>query len=150
VCGGYWNRPQETAAQLRDGWWLTGDLAWRDDEGYLWFAGRRKDMLKTGGENVFPIEVEQVIAALGGVVEVGVIGVPDELWGEAVAAFVVKEPGHGLDEDAVIAHCRKQLAGYKKPRHVRFVDSLPRGTTNKVAKNVLRDWWARELAGMSG
>jgi fatty-acyl-CoA synthase len=150
VCGGYWNRPQETAAQLRNGWWLTGDLASRDHEGYLWFAGRSKDMLKTGGENVFPIEVEQVIAALDGVVEVGVIGVPDEQWGEAVAAFVVKEPGHALDADAVIAHCRAQLAGYKKPRHVRFVDSLPRGTTNKVAKNVLRDWWARELAATGG
>ena len=144
VCSGYWNRPEESATQMRNGWWLTGDLAWRDDEGYLWFAGRRKDMLKTGGENVFPIEVEQVIAALEGVVEVGVVGVPDEAWGEAVAAYVVTETTCRLDAEAIIAHCRAQLAGYKKPRHVRFVGSLPRGTTNKVAKNVLRQWWARE------
>jgi fatty-acyl-CoA synthase len=149
VCEGYWNRPRETLAQQRRGWWMTGDLAWRDPEGFLWIAGRRKDMLKTGGENVFPIEVEQVIAAIDGVVEVGVIGVPDKEWGEAVAAFVVTETGHPLDADAVVAHCKAQLASYKKPRHVRFVPGLPRGTTNKVAKNVLRDWWAQESAGSS-
>ena len=143
VCHGYWNRADDSAAQMRNGWWMTGDLAWRDDEGYLWLAGRRKDMLKTGGEKVFPIEVEQVIAAIDGVVEVGVVGVPDETWGEAVAAFVVTEPGSSLDADAIIAFCKTRLAGYKKPRHVRFVSSLPRGTTNKVAKNVLREWWAR-------
>jgi len=143
VCRGYWNRPADSAAALRNGWWLTGDLAWRDEEGYLWFAGRRKDMLKTGGENVFPVEVEQVIAALDGVVEVGVIGVPDDEWGEAVAAFVVRQPGSPLDAQAIVAHCRSQLAGYKKPRHVVFVDSLPRGTTSKVAKEVLRAMWAR-------
>jgi fatty-acyl-CoA synthase len=143
VCHGYWNRADDSAAQMRNGWWMTGDLAWRDDEGYLWLAGRRKDMLKTGGEKVFPIEVEQVIAAIDGVVEVGVVGVPDETWGEAVAAFVVTEPGSSLDAQAIIALCRTRLAGYKKPRHVRFVSSLPRGTTNKVAKNVLREWWAR-------
>jgi fatty-acyl-CoA synthase len=147
VCRGYWNRPDDTAAQQRNGWWLTGDLAWRDDEGYLWFAGRRKDMLKTGGEKVFPIEVEQVIAALAGVVEVGVIGVPDDEWGEAIAAFVVTEPGSTLDPQAIITHCKSRLASYKKPRHVRFVDSLPRGTTNKVAKNQLRQRWASESSG---
>lgn len=147
VCRGYWNRPAETAEQQREGWWRTGDLAWRDDEGFLWFAGRRKDMLKTGGENVFPIEVEQVIATLDGVVEVGVIGVPDPDWGEAVAAFVVTEPGSTIDAAAVLAHCRPRLAGYKKPSHVRFVSSLPRGTTNKVAKNVLRRLWDEETSG---
>jgi fatty-acyl-CoA synthase len=149
VSPGYWNRPAETAAQVRQGWWLTGDLAWRDDEGFVWIAGRRKDMLKTGGENVYPIEVEQAIAALDGVVEVGVIGVPDAQWGEAVAAFVVAESGCALDEKAIIRHCAIRLAGFKKPRHVRFVDSLPRGTTNKVAKNVLRQQWASERAGTS-
>jgi acyl-CoA synthetase (AMP-forming)/AMP-acid ligase II len=147
VCEGYWNRPEDSAAQQRKGWWLTGDLAWRDPDGCLWIAGRRKDMLKSGGENVFPIEVEQVIAGMPGVVEVGVIGVPDAEWGEAVAAFVVVEPGHPLDAERVISHCKHHLASYKKPRHVRFVQSLPRGTTNKVAKNVLRAWWALELAG---
>jgi fatty-acyl-CoA synthase len=142
VCRGYWNQPAQSAAQLRHGWWLTGDLAWRDEDGYLWFAGRRKDMLKTGGENVFPIEVEQVIASLQGVVEVGVVGVPDETWGEAVAAFVVTEPDSALDAQTIIAHCKSQLASYKKPRHVRFLTSLPRGTTNKILKDELRRIWA--------
>ncbi|MBL8329282.1 MAG: AMP-binding protein [Rubrivivax sp.] len=149
VTPGYWNRPAETAAQFRQGWWLTGDLAWRDDEGFVWIAGRRKDVLKTGGENVYPIEVEQVIAVLDGVVEVGVIGVPDAHWGEAVAAFVVTESDCALDEQGIIRHCASLLASFKKPRHVRFVDQLPRGTTNKVAKNVLRQQWASEHAGTS-
>ena len=141
VCAGYWMRPEATAAQLRDGWWLTGDLASRDDEGFLWIAGRSKDMIKSGAENIYPIEVEQVIAALDGVVEVGVIGVPDEEWGESVVAFVVATADSGLDAARIIGYCRSHLASYKKPRHVRFVDSLPRGTTNKVAKNLLRRLW---------
>lgn len=147
VCRGYWNRPSETAAQMRNGWWRTGDLARRDDEGFLWIAGRRKDMLKTGGENVYPIEVEQVLASLDGVAEAGVIGVPDEQWGEAVAAFVVPEPGRTLDANAVIAHCKPPLASYKRPRHIRFLQSLPRGTTDKIAKDVLRELWVAETRG---
>jgi len=146
VCLGYWGRPLETAAQLRNGWWYIGDLARRDAEGFLWIAGRSKDMVKTGTENVYPIEVEQVIAELHGVVEVGVIGVPDPAWGESVVAYVVVAPGSVLDAAGVIAHCQSHLAGYKKPRWVRFVDSLPRGTTNKVAKNVLREWWSRDAS----
>lgn len=150
VCRGYWNRPAETAAQLRGGWWLTGDLAWRDEEGFVWIAGRRKDMIKSGGENVYPIEIEQVIAALDGVVEVAVIGVPDDQWGETVAAYVVKAPGSTLDAGAVVGHCQSQLAGFKRPRHVLFVESLPRGTTNKVAKNVLRRLWAEQVPDPAG
>ena len=141
VCPGYWMRPEATAAQWRNGWWYTGDLASRDDEGFLWIAGRSKDMVKSGAESIYPIEVEQVIAALDGVLEVGVIGVPDPDWGEAVVAFVVRTPGSDVAAARIIEHCRTHLASYKKPRHVRFVDSLPRGTTNKVAKNVLRTWW---------
>jgi len=142
VCPGYWNRADLTAESSRDGWWHTGDLAWRDDEGYLYISGRSKDMIKTGTENVYPIEIEQVIAALPGVIEVGVVGVPDEEWGEAVTAFIVKSPAAALDEAAVVAHCRANLAGYKKPRHVLFVENLPRGTTNKVDKNGLRQRFA--------
>ena len=142
VCRGYWNRPELTAESSRNGWWHTGDLAWRDDEGYIYISGRSKDMIKSGAENIFPIEIEQVIAALPGVVEVGIIGVPDEHWGESVAALVVKAPDAALDAAAVIAHCRENLASYKKPRHVLFVESLPRGTTNKVDKNALRKRFA--------
>ena len=142
VCRGYWNRPELTAESSRDGWWHTGDLGFRDDEGFITISGRRKDMIKSGTENIYPTEVEQVIAALPGVVEVGVIGVPDETWGETVAAFVVRAPGAGLDAAAVIAHCRENLASYKKPRHVLFVENLPRNTTNKVDKNALRAQFA--------
>ncbi len=141
VCPGYWMRPEATAAQSRDGWWFTGDLASRDEEGFIWIAGRIKDMVKSGTENIYPIEVEQVIAAIDGVVEVGVIGVPDPDWGESVVAFVVLAQGCDLDAARTIEYCRMHLASYKKPRHVRFVESLPRGTTNKVAKNVLRKMW---------
>ena len=139
VCPWYWNRPELTAESSRNGWWHTGDLAWRDGAGFIYISGRSKDMIKSGAENIFPIEVEQVIATLPGVVEVGVIGVPDEHWGETVAAFVVKAPDAAVDAAAVIAHCRDNLASYKKPRHVLFVESLPRNTTNKVDKNALRE-----------
>jgi len=142
VSPGYWNRPELTAERSRNGWWHTGDLAWCDDEGFIYIAGRSKDMIKSGAENIFPIEVEQVIAALPGVIEVGVVGVPDEHWGETVAAFVVKAPDAAVDADAVVAHCRDNLASYKKPRHVLFVGSLPRNTTNKVDKNALRERFA--------
>lgn len=142
VCRGYWNRPDATAEKLQNGWWRTGDLARRDEEGYLYISGRQKDMIKSGTENIYPIDVEQAIATLPGVVDVGVIGVPNETWGETVAAFVVKARGAKLDAARVIAHCRKNLASYKKPRYVLFVDSLPRNTANKVDKNQLREWFA--------
>ncbi|MEO8304299.1 MAG: AMP-binding protein, partial [Betaproteobacteria bacterium] len=142
VCRGYWNRPELTEAVSRNGWWHTGDLAYRDDEGFIYIAGRRKDMIKSGTENIYPTEVEQAIATLTGVVEVGVIGVPDETWGETVAAFVVQAPAASLDAARVIAHCKEQIASYKKPHYVIFVEGLPRNTTNKVDKNVLRAQFA--------
>ncbi|MEO8304446.1 MAG: AMP-binding protein [Betaproteobacteria bacterium] len=138
VTPGYWNRPELTAESSGNGWWHTGDLAWRDEEGFIFIAGRSMDMIKSGAENIYPIEVEQVIAALPGVVEVGVIGVPDATWGESVVAVIVQAPDGALDAARVIAHCRENLASYKKPRHVCFVESLPRNTTNKVDKNALR------------
>lgn len=149
VCRGYWNRPEETAASCRDGWWRTGDLAWRDDEGFIWIAGRSKDLIKSGAESIYPIEVEQVIATLEGVEEVSVIGVPDEEWGETVAAFVVRKPGAEVHSRRVIEHCRLHLASYKKPHHVIFVDELPRGATNKVSKNALQRQWAERGAAQA-
>ena len=153
VCRGYWKRPEETTSSLRDGWWRTGDLGWRDDEGFLWIAGRSKDLIKSGAESIYPIEVEQVIAMLPGVQEVGVVGVPDEEWGEAVAAYVVKDPAVHLDTEQILVHCRQWLAAYKKPRHVIFTDSLPRGSTSKVSKAALRERWeeaAHERASTRG
>jgi fatty-acyl-CoA synthase len=142
VCRGYWNRPDLTEASLRNGWWHTGDLGWQDEEGFIWISGRLKDMIKSGTENIYPVEVEQVIAGLEGVAEAAVVGIPDEQWGEALAAFVVRTPGSRLDAASVIEHCRQHLASYKKPRHVVFVDSLPRNTTNKVSKPALRAGFA--------
>ena len=139
VCAGYWQRPEETAASLRHGWWHTGDLARIDDDGFVWIAGRKKDMIISGAENIYPAEVEQVIAELDGVVEVGVSGVPDDEWGESVAAFVVRQLGSVIDERTIIEHCRRNLASYKKPRHVIFIDALPRTSANKVSKPALRD-----------
>ena len=138
VTPGYWNRPDLTAESSRDGWWHTGDLASRDDDGYIFIEGRSKDMIKSGAENIYPVEIEQVIVTLPGIVEVGVVGVPDEEWGESVAAIIVKTPDTTVDAAQVIAHCRENLASYKKPRYVCFVESLPRSTTNKVDKNALR------------
>ncbi len=138
VCAGYWNEPSETSSSLCDGWWRTGDLASMDDEGFLWIEGRKKDMIISGAENIYPIEIERTISSMPEVREVSVIGVPDDLWGESVAAFVVREPGSAIDAAAVIEHCKQHLASYKKPKHVRFVDALPRTTVNKVSKAALR------------
>jgi fatty-acyl-CoA synthase len=142
VCNGYWNRSEEMSSFRHGGWWHTGDLARRDDEGFIWIAGRRKDMIISGAENIYPVEVEQVIAALNDVVEVAVVGVPDEHWGESVVAYVVKAAGSRVDASQVIEHCRRNLASYKKPRRVIFVDSLPRTTVNKVSKDTLRAQFA--------
>jgi acyl-CoA synthetase (AMP-forming)/AMP-acid ligase II len=149
VCRGYWNRPEETAAALRNGWWHTGDLARRDGEGFIWIAGRKKDTIRSGAENIYPIEIEQAIAMLDGVLEVAVVGVPDEEWGEAVAAYVVKAPEVELTAGDVIEQCRRRLASYKKPRHVRFLASLPRPTLNKISKDSLRAQFAAEKGGSS-
>jgi fatty-acyl-CoA synthase len=137
VCKGYAN-PPEDMAYCSGGWWHTGDLAYRDKEGFIWIAGRKKDMIISGAENIYPIEIEQVIAELDGVVDVAVVGVPDVEWGESVAAYIVLAPGKSLDPVAVVEHCRRHLASYKKPRHIIFIDSLPRTTVNKVSKETLR------------
>ena len=144
VCNGYWNRSEEMSSFRHGAWWHTGDLARRDDEGFIWIAGRKKDMIISGAENIYPVEVEQVIAALNGVVEVAVVGVPDEQWGESVVAYVVRAAVSTVDASQVIEHCRRNLASYKKPRHVIFVDSLPRTTVNKVSKDTLRAQFAAD------
>ena len=137
---GYDGMPEETAAVLRDGWYHTGDLAQADDGGFLFIRGRLKDVIRSGGETILPAEVERCVAELAGVRECAVIGVPDERWGEVPLAAVVLEDGADLDADAIVAHCGDRLAGYKRPRHVRFVDSLPRAeATAKVLKAVLRE-----------
>ncbi len=138
VTPGYWRAPEATAAAFRDGWLRSGDAARRDSEGFYYIVDRWKDMFISGGENVYPAEVENVLYRLPGVAEAAVIGVPDDRWGEVGLALLVPGPGAVLDAAAVQAFCRQHLAGYKVPRHVRLRASLPRTATGKVLKHVLR------------
>ncbi len=135
---GYWNNSVATAAALRDGWYYSGDVGYLDEEGYLFLVDRKKDMIISGGENIYCREVEEAIAAHEGVSDVAVIGIPDPEWGESVRAVVVPAPGVTLTEAVIVQHCRGRLASYKKPRSVLFVEELPRLTTGKVNKVLLR------------
>jgi acyl-CoA synthetase (AMP-forming)/AMP-acid ligase II len=148
VMDGYWNNPEATAEALRGRWMHTGDLGYRDANGYLFITDRLKDMIVTGGENVYPREVEDVIYEHPGVLEAAVIGIPDERWGEAVHAIVVPR-GAGPSGDELLDHCRARLAGYKVPKSVEFVDALPRNVTGKVLKRELREHRAALRQGAS-
>jgi long-chain acyl-CoA synthetase len=143
----YYNRPQETAAAIRDGWFCTGDLARRDAEGYLYIVDRKKDMVLSGGFNIYTKEVEQALVSHEAVADAAVIGVPDAVYGEAIAAFVERKPGAVAGAEALIEHCRTLIAGYKKPKHVFFVDALPRNALGKALKNELRRMAAEKLGG---
>jgi fatty-acyl-CoA synthase len=144
VFAGYWRDPQATAEAFADGWLLTGDVAERDEEGMYRIVGRLKDMVVSGGENVYPAEIEDVLHAHPAVAEAAVIGVPDERWGEACLAFVALTPGSAVDAEELLAHCRARLARFKVPKAVRFVDVLPRSGMNKVLKDELRASLERE------
>jgi fatty-acyl-CoA synthase len=147
VTPGYWKRPEETARAFHDGWLKTGDAATRDAEGYYWLVDRKKDMYISGGENVYPAEVEARFHQFPDIVEVAVIGVPDERWGEVGCAYVVAKAGAEVSPeyiDQMLSQLRAGLAGYKVPRSVRVVDTLPRTASGKVMKHVLRERWARE------
>jgi long-chain acyl-CoA synthetase len=140
VCAGYFNRPEETAEAITpDGWLRTGDGGYRDEEGFLFLTDRIKDMIVSGGENVYPVEVEEALSQHPAVADVTVIGVPHERWGEAVAALVVRREGRPCTAEDVIAFARERLAGYKVPRVVEFVDGFPRTPSGKVLKRELRD-----------
>ena len=142
---GYWNRPQETAEALRDGWYHSGDLAMLDEDGYLSIVDRKKDMIVTGGENVYSVEVENALYSHPAVLECAVIGVPDARWGEAVLAVVVRKPGQDATETDLIAHCHTRIAGYKAPKSVAFTDLLPKSGAGKILKRELREQhWAGE------
>ena len=142
---GYWNRPELTAAAFdADGWFYTGDMGRLDAEGYLHIVDRKKDMILSGGFNVSPTEVEQILSAIPGVLEVTVVGVPDDTWGEAVTAVVVARPGAQLTEAAVIGASREQLAHYKSPKRVEFWDELPKTATGKLMRRSVRDHFWRD------
>jgi acyl-CoA synthetase (AMP-forming)/AMP-acid ligase II len=138
VMAGYWNRPQETAAAVRDGWMHTGDGGYMDDEGYVFVVDRIKDMIISGGENVYSAEVENALAAHPAVASCAVIGVPDDDWGERVHAVVVLAAGAATSESALREHVKERIAGYKAPRTVEFVDALPISGAGKVLKRELR------------
>jgi fatty-acyl-CoA synthase len=141
LVSGYHDDPESTRASMRDGFFSVGDLARRDHEGRYFLEGRARDMIISGGVNVYPAEVEAVLEQHRGIAEAAVVGVDDAEWGERVRAFVVRAPGAdaaSLDEDAVRAWCRERLAGPKRPRDVVFVDALPRNATGKVLKRELR------------
>jgi long-chain acyl-CoA synthetase len=147
VMAGYFNRPVETAAALTaDGWLRTGDGGYLDDRGYLFLTDRIKDMIVSGGENVFPVEVEEVLAQHPAVDQVAVIGVPDERWGETVKALVVLRTGAVAGADELIAFARDRLAGYKLPRSLEFVGDLPRTPSGKVLKRELRERFGSRAA----
>jgi len=144
VMTGYWHDSSATAEVLADGWYHTGDLARRDGDGFIYIVDRKRDMIISGGLNVYPAEVESVLRRHPGVREACVVGIADSLWGETVVAFVVPTASAAPDEAALIGHCAQHLAGYKKPRIVRFVDSLPKGPTGKFLKKQLRAAFARQ------
>jgi acyl-CoA synthetase (AMP-forming)/AMP-acid ligase II len=135
---GYWNRPEETAKTIRDGWLYTGDAGYMDADGYVYIHDRVKDMIISGGENVYPAEVESALADHPAIAEAAVIGVPDETWGEAVKAVIVLRPGATLTQHALIEWSRSRIAGFKAPKSVDFVDVLPRNASGKLLKRELR------------
>ncbi len=141
---GYWGKPDETAATVDgDGWLRTGDAGYFDSDGYLYLHDRIKDMVLSGGENIYPAEVENVLLSHPAIVDAAVIGVPDDTWGETVKAIVVLAPGAEFDESGLIAHCRRNLAHYKCPTSVDAVDALPRNPSGKILKRELRaPYWA--------
>jgi long-chain acyl-CoA synthetase len=139
VFQGYWNRPEDTEAAFRDGWFRTGDVAYRDDDGYLFIVDRKKDLIIVSGFNVFPREVEEALVSHPAVAEAAVIGVPDERTGEAVSALVVLGQGRSATERELEEHCRERLARFKWPKTIEIVDRLPRHVTGKVLRRMLRD-----------
>jgi len=143
---GYWRNDEATAKAIQNGWFHTGDAGYLDEDGYLYIHDRIKDMVVSGGENVYPAEVENALFDHAAVGDVAVIGVPDEKWGEAVKAVIVLKPGMAATEDEIIAYSRTKIAGYKVPKSIDFTDVLPRNPTGKLLKRELREpyWQGKE------
>ncbi|HEX3405657.1 MAG TPA: AMP-binding protein, partial [Caulobacteraceae bacterium] len=144
---GYWNAPEATAAALKDGWFHTGDLVRQGPDGYLWFEGRRKEIIVHGGSNISPQEVEAVLYEHPGVREAGVVGAPDLIWGERVVAFVSRSPGSCVDAAELIAFVGERLAAYKTPERVVFLEALPQSAVGKIERRALREMLASPAVG---
>jgi fatty-acyl-CoA synthase len=139
ITKGYWNKPAVTAAAFDGDWFKTGDAARQDEDGFFYLVDRKKDMYISGGENVYPAEVEATIAELTDVAECAVIGVPDEKWGEVGKAFIIPRSGAAIDPGDIIAHCNTRLARFKIPVFVEIAEAIPRTASGKVQKHLLRN-----------
>jgi acyl-CoA synthetase (AMP-forming)/AMP-acid ligase II len=150
LMAGYRGRPEATAAAIRDGWLHSGDAGTMDEDGFIFIKDRLKEMIVSGGENIYPAEIEALLSSHPEIAEAAVIGVPDVKWGEAVKAVVVLRAGSAMTGEALIAWCSAKLAGYKRPRSVDFVETLPRNASGKVLKRVLREpYWAGRERGVN-
>jgi len=138
VTQGYYNDPVATRESLREGWFYSGDLGYFDEDGYLYLADRKKDMIISGGENIYSLEIENVLVRNEKIMEAAVVGIPDNEWGEVVKAYIVLHPSVTMSKDEVVNYCQEHLASYKKPRYVEFVGSLPKNSLGKVLKKDLR------------
>ena len=139
ITPGYWNNEEATKNSFVDGWLKTGDAAQMDDEGFIYIVDRQKDMYISGGENVYPAEIENVLYQLPQIAEAAIIGIPDEKWGEVGLAFIALKPNENLSDEDIINHCLKNLAKFKIPKTVKFIEALPRNATGKVLKRTLRE-----------
>jgi acyl-CoA synthetase (AMP-forming)/AMP-acid ligase II len=146
VMVGYWRKPEDTEKTIVDGWLHTGDMGYYDERGFIYISDRKKDMIITGGENVYPREVEDVLYRHPAVLEAAVIGTPDDVWVERVHAVVALKEGHEASAEEIINFCKGQLARYKAPRSVEFVDALPKSSQGKILKREIRDkyWQGKE------
>ena len=147
---GYWNNPEATAEALRGGWLHTGDVGYFDDQGYLFLLDRAKDMIISGGNNVYPREVEEVIIQHPSVASVVVVGIPHQYWGETVHAVIVTKMGASVSAEDIITHCGQYLAGYKKPKGVDFVDALPISGYGKILRREVRERYWQGLPNRVG
>jgi acyl-CoA synthetase (AMP-forming)/AMP-acid ligase II len=140
---GYWRLPEETSRTIQNGWLYTGDFGKFDEGGYVYIVDRKHDMIISGGKNIYPREIEEVIYTHEAVLETAVIGVPDDYWGESVKAFVVLKDGMRASEEEIINLCKENIASYKKPRSVEFVQQLPKSPTGKILKRVIREQYGK-------
>ena len=136
---GYWRRPRATEESFKDGWFYSGDMATFDDDGYIYFMDRKNDMIISGGYNIWPSEVENVLYQHPSILEAAVIAVPDDKWGESVKAVVVLKPAESETEEAIITYCKDHIARYKAPKSVDFADNLPKNSSGKILRKKVRE-----------
>ena len=138
VMNGYWNRDDLTEEVIKDGWFHTGDLARMDEEGFVYIVDRKKDMFISGGENVYPAEIEKVLLGYPGITDAAVVGVPDKKWNEVGKAFIVTRDGNPLNSDEIYQFLQDKLAKYKMPKYIEFVEKLPKTASGKIKKGLLK------------